>query len=219
MGAALPRRYDRSRRDAAMARTRDQIVEAVVALHAERGARDTSYAMIAERADVAVPTVYKHFPSLTELFAACVGHVGSRAPALGPEVFADAPDAPARLKALARAIVTRHRYFAPWLRWTVHEAPLIPELAVHHRRMNEARRALIAQAIAPAFDAPPPPALLGLLDSLFDYRTWQTLAKDHGLSDEEAAAAIANAGRNLLASQAPASTALGGTKRNSTRRI
>jgi AcrR family transcriptional regulator len=201
-----------------MARTRNQIVEAVVALHAERGARDTSYAMIAERADVAVPTVYKHFPSLTELFAACVGHVGGRAPPLGPDVFADAPDAPAQLEALARAIVTRHRYFAPWLRWTAHEAHFIPELAVHHRRADEARRALIAQAVAPAYNAAPPPALLGLLDSLFDYRTWQTLTRNHGLSDEEAAAAIANAGRDLLAGHADASTAPGGTKRNAARR-
>jgi AcrR family transcriptional regulator len=195
----MPRKYDRSRRDAVMAETRDRIVGAVVALHAERGVRDTSYAMIAERADVAIPTVYKHFPSLTELLGACVGHVGERAPPLGPEIFAESPDAAGRLGALARALVVRHRYFQPWLRWAVHEAPLIPELSVHHQRIAAALRGMIAQAVAPAFSGNPPPALLGLLEALFEYRTWQTLTKTQGLPDTAAADAIGTAALGLLA--------------------
>jgi AcrR family transcriptional regulator len=181
-----------------MAETRDRIVGAVVALHAERGVRDTSYALIAERADVAIPTVYKHFPSLTEMLGACVGHVGERAPPLGPGIFTEASDAAGRLQALARALVVRHHYFAPWLRWTVHEAPLIPELGVHHQRIAQALRALIAQAVAPAFSGDPPPALLGLLEAIFEYRTWQTLTKTQGLSDAAAADAIGSAACSLL---------------------
>ncbi|HEX2117376.1 MAG TPA: helix-turn-helix domain-containing protein, partial [Alphaproteobacteria bacterium] len=100
----MPRAYNRGRRDAAMARTRTRIVDAVVSLHAERGARDTSYADIAQRADVAIPTVYKHFPSLGHVFEACVGHVSERAPPLGPDVFDRLATAPERLAALAKAI-------------------------------------------------------------------------------------------------------------------
>jgi AcrR family transcriptional regulator len=195
----MPRKYNRNRRDAVMAETRDRIVGAVVALHSERGVRDTSYAMIAGRADVAIPTVYKHFPSLADLLGACVGHVGERAPPLGSEIFAEIPDAAGRLRALAQVLVARHRYFQPWLRWTVHEAPLIPELGVHHQRIAAALRGLIVQAVAPAFSGDPPPALLGLLEAIFEYRTWQTLTKTQGLSDAAAADAIGSAAHSLLA--------------------
>jgi AcrR family transcriptional regulator len=191
----MPRRYDRSGRDAAMARTRARIVDAIVALHAERGAGDTSYADIAARADVAIPTVYKHFPSLETMFAACVGHVSERAPPLAPELFAGLTGAADRLAALARALAARHRYFQPWLRWRAH-APA--QLAVHHRRMDEALRMAVRQAVAPAFTGEPPPALIGLLATLLDFRAWQMLAVDHGLSDSAAAEAIANAARLVL---------------------
>lgn len=193
----MPRRYNRSGRDAAMARTRARIVDAVVTLHAERGAQDTSYADIAQRADVAIPTVYKHFPTLETLFAACVGHVGEQAPPLRPDLFEGAPDAAERLAALARALAARHRYFQPWLRWTVHQAAP-PELAVHHRRAGEALRAAVRQAVAPAFAGEPAPALIGVLATLLDFRAWQTLTADYGLSDGAAADAIANAARLVL---------------------
>jgi AcrR family transcriptional regulator len=199
----MPRRYNRSGRDAAMAETRARIVDAVVGLHAERGARDTSYQDIATRADVAVPTVYKHFPDLAAVLDACVGHVTDRAPPLGPEIFDGLASAADRLSALARALATQHRYFSPWLRWSVHEAALIPELAVHQQRMDEWHRSLIAKAVAPAFRGATPPALIGLLAALLDFRSWQSLTAQYGLTDEAAADAIANAVKLVLAGYAP----------------
>lgn len=180
-----------------MAETRARIVEAVVDLHAERGARDTSYADIAKRADVAIPTVYKYFPSLEVLFDACVGHVRGRAPPLGPDLFEGLTGAPERLAALAKAVAARHHYFRPWLRWSVHQAAPA-ELAVHHRRADDAQRALIARAIAPAFKGDPPPALIGLLAAVLDFRTWQGLTAEHGLTEAGAADAIADAAHRLL---------------------
>ena len=190
----MPRAYKREGRDAAMARTRARIVDAVVALHAERGARDTSYADIAARADVAIPTVYKHFPSLEALFEACVGHVSEKAPPLRPELFAS-PSAADRLGALARALALRHRHFEPWLRWSGH-AP--PELAVHHRRAAETLRAAIRRAVAPAFPGEPPPALIGVLAAILDFRAWQTLTAELGVDDADAADALANAATLVL---------------------
>jgi len=66
-----PRDYDMSRRAASVEETRRRIVEATVELHGERGVFGTSWRDIAERADVSVATVYKHFPSLDELVPAC----------------------------------------------------------------------------------------------------------------------------------------------------
>lgn len=199
----MPRSYNRSARDAAMARTRARIIDAIVALHAERGAGDTSYAQIAERADVAVPTVYKYFPSLETLFDACVGHVREKAPPLGPQLFDGLTGAPERLAALAKAMAARHRYFRPWLRWSAQQAAP-PELAVHHRRMDEAHRAMIREAVEPAFAGDPPAALIGLLTSLLEFRTWQTLMTDFGLTNAQAAEATADAARRVLAGYAAA---------------
>ena len=75
---------------------------------------------------------------------------------------------------------------------------MIPELGVHHQRIAAALRGMIAQAVAPAFGGDPPPALLGLLEAIFEYRTWQTLTKTQDLSDAAAADAIGDAACSLL---------------------
>ncbi len=59
------------RRREATEETRRRILEATLGLHSERGVFGTSWKDIAERADVSVATVYKHFPSLEELVPAC----------------------------------------------------------------------------------------------------------------------------------------------------
>lgn len=188
-----PRRYTRHRRDAAMAETRRRIVEATVALHAEHGAARTTYAMIAARADVAVPTVYKHFPDLTALFGACTSHAGRGAPALGPELFDGIDDTADRLRALASALFARHRALAPWLRWSQHEAALIPELGSFHARTRDEHLRFIRDALSPRFGSRPPEALIGLVEILTRYSAWETLTKDRGLSPEEAVAAVIDA--------------------------
>jgi AcrR family transcriptional regulator len=67
----MPRRYDRSRRAAAAEETRRRIVAATEELHTTQGVLATSWEDIAKRAGVAVGTVYRHFPSLDGLVAAC----------------------------------------------------------------------------------------------------------------------------------------------------
>lgn len=69
--ARMPRRYDRSRRAAAAEETRRRIVAATEELHATHGVLATSWEDIAKHAGVAVGTVYRHFPRLDELLAAC----------------------------------------------------------------------------------------------------------------------------------------------------
>jgi AcrR family transcriptional regulator len=66
-----PRQYRMGARAEAIATTRARIVEAAMALHAERGVRETGWDDIAATAGVSVATVYRHFPSLDELVPAC----------------------------------------------------------------------------------------------------------------------------------------------------
>src|SRR5437588_10297566 len=65
------RTYRMTRRAAAKEDTRRRIVDAAIALHAEKGVLGTSWPDIAKRADVALGTVYRHFPSLDQLVPAC----------------------------------------------------------------------------------------------------------------------------------------------------
>ena len=60
-----------SRRKRAREETRRRILDATIELHTEKGILGTSWKSIAERADVAVGTVYNHFPDLDELVLAC----------------------------------------------------------------------------------------------------------------------------------------------------
>jgi AcrR family transcriptional regulator len=181
-----PRRYKTDRRQAAKDETRRQIVDAAVELHAEHGPRATTYAMIAKRADVAVPTVYNHFPDPAALFAACTGDVAARAPLPGPDLFNGRDSAEARIAVLVPAVFAAHRFMAPWLRRGVHEAVLIPELGKVLEGPAQKMIEFIALALAPRFGAKPPPALLALCGILLDFTTWQRLSEDGVLKDSAA---------------------------------
>src|SRR2546423_7475771 len=65
------RPYGMTRGPAASAETRQEIVAAAIALHAEKGVLGTTWPDIAKRADVALGTVYRHFPGLDQLVPAC----------------------------------------------------------------------------------------------------------------------------------------------------
>jgi AcrR family transcriptional regulator len=81
------------KRKAAVAETRRRILEATLALHAEKGIFGTSWQDIAKRADGSVGTVYKHFPSLNELVPACgeLAYAITRPSSLddAPQIFAE----------------------------------------------------------------------------------------------------------------------------------
>ena len=188
-----PRRYHAPKRRLAQEKIRRRIVGAVIKLHARQGVTRTTYAMIAKRADVAIPTVYNHFPTMGDLLTACSGEVLAGAPRLGPEIFAGAADLADRLQALARAVSAFYRYVAPWMRWTSHEAALLPDLAARYARMAEGRRQLIVLALEPAFGARPPAPLVALCEALLDFAAWQRLARDPEIKDDEVAATLSQA--------------------------
>jgi len=177
------RSYTMHRRATLEAETRERIVRATVALHAEHGGLGTSYAMIAKRAQVAPQTVYNHFPELGALFGACTGHVLERAPPLGVETFRSGPSPATRLRLLAQGVYARHAFLAPWMRISWYEAALIPELGAIMARGNAALRELIVAAVSPDREAMP-----GFVDAAFvllDYPAWQELTRNR--SSPEAA--------------------------------
>ncbi|SRR5579875_64206 len=204
-------RYDPARRKAAVEKTRARILRAAADLHAKHGIVGTSYAMIAKKADVSLPTVYHHFPELGDLVAACGGYVLGRAPLLGPEIFEGIDDAQSRLRALAQHLCKFYRFVAPWFRWIYYEARIVAEIALLHKKATEARRALLGAALAPAFGKNPPQRLAALCESLLDFPAWQTLTGDGRLSDDEAEAALVDALTTLVNSMKPANLSMRGS--------
>jgi AcrR family transcriptional regulator len=68
------RSYELRRRAEKMAATRQRITRAAVELHGSIGPARTTITAVADRAGVQRHTVYRHFPTEDELFAACSGH-------------------------------------------------------------------------------------------------------------------------------------------------
>ena len=103
-----PRQYDMSSRDLAREATRRRILEATLSLHTEKGIFGTSWKDIAERADVSIGTVYRHFPSLAELVPACGELLFERTSPPSPddavEVIGDTADPVARLEIAGTAL-------------------------------------------------------------------------------------------------------------------
>jgi len=65
------RKYTLRRRAERQDQTRERIVDAAIALHEEIGPAATTISALAERAGVQRLTVYRHFPSETDVLAAC----------------------------------------------------------------------------------------------------------------------------------------------------
>ena len=177
------RSYTMQRRATLEAETRERIVRATVALHAKHGGLRTSYAMIAQRAQVAPQTVYNHFPELDALFDAFTGHVLDRAPPLGVKSFQLERSPSARLRLLAKAVYARHLFLEPWMRINWYEAALIPELGRIIAHGNAALRQLIAAAVGP--DRDPATGFVDAAFVLLDYPAWQELTRSR--SSPEAA--------------------------------
>jgi AcrR family transcriptional regulator len=70
----LKRKYELKKRAEQMAETQRRITEAAIELHGTVGPARTTLSAVAERAGVERRTLYRHFPTEADLFAACSTH-------------------------------------------------------------------------------------------------------------------------------------------------
>src|SRR5215217_455391 len=141
-----PRRYDMSKRAAAVEETRRRIVEATIDLHTSKGILATSWEEIARRADVAPATVYRHFPTLDELLPAC-GELGMRQLALPSdeeiaELFRGTRSRRERLRRLVDEVFGLYGRGGDVLRAVRRERALLPPLQDDYERIEERLDAL-----------------------------------------------------------------------------
>src|SRR3712207_3871494 len=105
----MARKYELKARAEGQAQTRRRITEATVELHRTVGPAQTTISAIAERAGVQRLTVYRHFPTEEELFAACSAHWLAGSPPPDPAEWAGIADRRERLRSALEAIYAWYR--------------------------------------------------------------------------------------------------------------
>ncbi|MGH2948156.1 MAG: TetR/AcrR family transcriptional regulator [Solirubrobacteraceae bacterium] len=180
-----------ARRTAAVEQTRRRIIEAAMQCHAEQGIVATSLQDVARRADVALGTVYRHFPTLEDLVGAC-----------GEQFFAllGLPDreqsrarfrgARSRAERIERLLAEVTALYRPAAGAFLHVRDARRELqaaADGHERLEGAIDLLVDEALRPLR---PSVAQRHAVRALLDARFWTTLL-DHGLDADAAEALLA----------------------------
>lgn len=188
----MTRKYELKRRAERQEETRRRIIEAAIDLHATTGPARTTLSAIAARAGVQRHTLYAHFPTEADIFAACSGTYMERNPPPEPGRWRQIPDPWERLGAALAELYA-------W--YDANEAMLgnvMRDREVHEltRRTSEremgawaadARRALAE----PLPDGGPAAALLAVA---LEFGTWRSLSRA-GLSPADGAGLMAGAVR------------------------
>jgi AcrR family transcriptional regulator len=179
-----PRKYTMDKRKAAVGETRRRILEATLALHAEKGIFGTSWQDIAKGADVSVGTVYKHFPSLDELVPACgeLIYAITRPPSLedAPQIFAGASSLEERLGRLVSELFGFYERGAMYIETDFQERRL---LAI--REWEAYMRATIAGLVREALvSAEPDERTVRAVSALLDFSTFKSFL-DRDITKEQ----------------------------------
>lgn len=198
----MPRHYTLRKRAEKAQETRQRIIDATVALHAERGILGTKPQEIAARADVALTTYYKHFPTLGDLVRACTARGRELRPPPDPAILAGLPPDPAvRIKAMVRALFAFYETREPWLYTGRTEERFFPEIQFGMAHLREMRAAFVRGALTSAGAGP---EAMGVATALVDFWAWRTLRREVGLTQEQAIGAIVETVRRLAGTAAPA---------------
>jgi AcrR family transcriptional regulator len=144
----VKRRYDRSKRLEAAARTREAILNAALGLFGDRGYAATPMTAIAEQAGVALDTVYASVgrkPELARLLIETAISGSSQAVPAGERGYVQAiraaPDAETKIAIYASAMRMIAGRLAPVLSILQQAAPAEPELAALWHEIAERRAA------------------------------------------------------------------------------
>jgi len=197
-----PRKYEMSRRGAAMEQTRARIVAATVAAHRELGIGATSWDEIARRAGVGVGTVYRHFPALDQLLPAC-GEVVARTLALpaASHLFAGASSARERIERLVAGVFGAYERGAPFIDNIRRERGQLPQLEDYHQQIEDTLDALVGEALRPLA---PSPVASDIVRALIDLPTWRAFT-DRGFTTEQAIEIVSGLIECSLRAHSPAS--------------
>jgi AcrR family transcriptional regulator len=170
------RRYEQRKRAADVAATKQRITEAAMELHGSVGPALTTVSAVAERAGVQRHTVYRHFPTDADLFAACSGHFLESDPLPDPETWTS----------LEQALDQLYAYYD---RNETMYANLFRDEAtmpVVHDAFTGFRGYLDATVRTRARGRPRRRTVAAALRHAIGFHTWRSLSRDGGLSRAQA---------------------------------
>lgn len=170
-----------SQRAKAAEETRRRILEASLKLHSDQGFAATSWQDIAKEADVAVGTVYFHFPTPDELIPACSALGMTLVPPPSIEIFAGIRSRRERVRRLVEELFTFYEKSRAPMTHTFAEREHMPAVGRLANEIQAAIRTLTAAALEPGAT----PGSVDRADALLDFRCWQALV-ERGLTNEEA---------------------------------
>jgi AcrR family transcriptional regulator len=187
------RSYQLKERAQRQAQTRQRIVDATVALHQELGPGATTVAEIARRAGVSRLTVYNHFPTDGDLFAACQQQFLSEnpVPELTQALKLAQPDE--RVRAVLTLLYQSFRRQAPMSSKVLRDRATLPALDALLMRTRDANIEQLKKSLAAGFGAKGAAGtrLRALIALALDFWTWQRLTQE-GLTDKKAAELMAS---------------------------
>jgi AcrR family transcriptional regulator len=172
-------------RRAAKHAVRQRIVEATMALHLEKGVVATSFQDIARKADVAVATVYRHFPTLNELVDGCGARVMEviRPPVAeaAPLLFDGVTSTEERVRRLVTEFVAFYGRAEKAFIVALRDADHVPGL----RHFMNAQRATLGAFVREALrETQAPEPTRRVVEAVLDFGTWKAMS-DRGLMPDE----------------------------------
>jgi AcrR family transcriptional regulator len=186
-------KYKLKKRAERQEETRLRITRATLELHESLGPALTTRSAIADRAGVSRPTVYNHFPDELSLGKACSALDLSENPLPDPGVWEEIADPERRLRI---ALTELYAYFrrregllanilrdqeVPHLKDDSDVREIMRPIVEHWERMHR------ALAVGwKTHNGPSEPLLLGAIGLALDFQSWRTMARQQGLTDEQA---------------------------------
>ena len=145
---SLPKRkYELKKRAQEMAETHRRITEAAIELHASVGPSRTTLSAVAERAGVERRTLYRHFPTEADLFAACSSHYFAANPWPDLDDWRAIRDPQQRLERALDELYAYYERTEPMYRNVLRDAELVDSareaVAPLHAYLDEAAEVLI----------------------------------------------------------------------------
>ncbi len=175
------RSYRMNDRAKTQAETRERIVSATMLLHDEQGVAATSFVDVAKRAGIGAATVYRHFPTLGSLVAACGAHVWQEmdppVPERAPATFKGIDRTEDRLQRLVDELDRFYRRGALRLTAASADRHLVPELDEFLRAVEAGVAALVREAVK---DEALPDTVLQLMLALMDFPVWTSMQRIKG---------------------------------------
>ena len=182
-----PRAYRLAKRAEAMTQTRERVVEATCALHAEKGIAATSVKDIAARADVSVGTVYYHFPTYDDVLRACGERMADVTQPPTATIFEGLRGRRRRVTRLAEELFAYYERYPSFERGRC-DRDKLPVLAEAIARRERHLESLVREALRPLDDE----QAVAMIVALTDFAVYRSLVA-RGMPAPAAARQVAEA--------------------------